>query len=69
MKLIIAMIQLVIHYLAILGMVMGGVAIIFGNTSRGIELLIGGIRLMVFKYLVGIIYLGLVWIVNRLFNR
>jgi len=54
---IIASIQFVLHYLGIIGIILGIIALLFGNTTRGIELLMGGASFIVLKYLIGFIYL------------
>ena len=53
---IVAIIQTILHYLGLLGIILGIIALIFKNTGRGIELLIGGASFIVMKYLVGIIF-------------
>jgi len=55
--LIIVIVQTVLHYLGIAGIILGIVAYLFGNSDRGTELLIGGIVFIVLKYVIGIIYL------------
>ena len=54
---IIVIVQTVLHYLGIASIILGIVAYLFGNSSRGTELLIGGIVYIVLKYVIGIIYL------------
>lgn len=53
---IVAIIQTILHYLGLLGIILGVIALIFKNTERGIELLIGGASFIVMKYLLGIIF-------------
>lgn len=65
MKGLIAIIQFILHYLGIIGVVLGVIAIIFSNTSRGIELLISGIVFLIIKYLIGFAYLGLMAVVRK----
>lgn len=65
MRGIIAIIQFILHYLALAGIAFGLVALLFGNSGRGWELLIGGASLMALKYIIGFIYLGLVKITNK----
>jgi hydrogenase-4 membrane subunit HyfE len=50
-------IQTILHYLGCLGILLGIVALIFGNTARGIELFIGGVVFIVIKYVIGFIFL------------
>lgn len=65
MRGLVAIIQLILHYLAWAGMALGIIAFLFGNFDRGWELLIGGISLMVLKYIIGFAYLGLI----KLFSK
>lgn len=65
MKGFIAIIQLILHYLAWAGMALGIIAFLFGNFDRGWELLIGGVSLMALKYIIGFAYLGFM----KLFNK
>ena len=69
MKGFIAIIQLVLHYLGIFGIVLGVIAYIFSNPSRGKELLIGGVSFLILKYLIGFAYLGLIGIVKLVRGR
>jgi lipoprotein signal peptidase len=52
----VAIIQTILHYLGLLGIVLGIVALIFSNTDRGVELLIGGVGFIVTKYVIGFIF-------------
>jgi len=52
----IAIIQTIIHYLGWIGVILGIIALIFSNTERGIELIIGGISFIILKYLIGFLY-------------
>jgi len=52
----IIIIQTIFHYLGWLGLLLGVIAIIFKNTNRGIELLIGGASFILIKYLIGFIF-------------
>jgi len=69
MKALIAIIQFILHYLGVIGIVLGIFAIIFSNTPRGVELLIGGFSFLVIKYLIGFIYLGFLGIKEKLNAR
>jgi hydrogenase-4 membrane subunit HyfE len=50
------MVQTILHYLGWLGMLLGVVALLFGSTQRGTELLVGGISFIVLKYMVGVAF-------------
>ena len=52
-----ALVQTVLHYLGILGMVLGVVALLFGNTGRAAELVGGGVGFIAAKYAVGMVCL------------
>jgi hypothetical protein len=54
---IIAIVQTILHYLGWLGLLGGMIALIFSNTERGIELLIGGAAFIVIKYVIGFFYI------------
>jgi hypothetical protein len=51
-----AIVQMVLHYLGWLGVLLGIVALLFGNTPRGVELLIGGFAFIVVKYVIGFLF-------------
>ncbi len=53
---IIAFIQLTLHYLGWLGIALGVIAYLFGNSGRGTELLISGVAVIALKYIIGVIY-------------
>jgi len=53
----IAIIQLILHYLGWAGIIFGIIALIFSNTERGIELIVSGISFIILKYLIGFFYL------------
>lgn len=65
MKPLIALTQLVLHYLGIIGIILGLVAFVVGNEERGKTLLIGGVGFIVVKYLIGGIYLLAVKIFSK----
>jgi hypothetical protein len=65
MKGLIAIIQLILHYLAWAGIVFGIIAFMFSNTDRGWTLLIGGVGLMAVKYVIGFVYLGVVKVIAK----
>ena len=65
MYMLVAFIQAIMHYLGILGIALGVIAYLFGNHSRGSELLIGGVSFIVLKYIIGIIYL----VLRKLFTK
>lgn len=56
---------MILHYLSIIGIVLGVIACLFGNFSRGFELIIGGVVLMGIKYLIGMIFVLLAKILGR----
>jgi hydrogenase-4 membrane subunit HyfE len=49
-----AVVQTVLHYLGLLGVLLGIVAFVAGNSDRGVELLVGGAVLLVLKYVIGV---------------
>ena len=53
----IAFAQTIFHYLGWGGILLGVVALLFGNTSRGVELLIGGASFVALKYIIGLVSL------------
>ncbi|MBL7016857.1 MAG: hypothetical protein ISR84_04790 [Kiritimatiellales bacterium] len=55
---VLAVVQVILHYLGIIGIILGIVAFIAGNTPRGTELLIGGVGFIVLKYVLGFIVMG-----------
>jgi hypothetical protein len=56
---VLAVVQVILHYLGIIGIILGIVAFIAGNNPRGTELLIGGVGFIVLKYVLGFIVMGL----------
>lgn len=56
---LITIIQMILHYLGIIGIIMGIIAILASNTPRGMELIAGGIGFLVIKYVFGFTYPGL----------
>lgn len=52
----IVVIQLILHYIGWLGVALGVIAYLFGNSDRGLQLLVGGLGFIVLKYIIGIIY-------------
>ena len=56
---------MILHYLAIIGIVLGIIACLFGNFNRGFELIIGGAVLMGLKYLIGIMFVLLAKILGK----
>ena len=65
MHLIIVILQTILHYLGIAGIILGIIAYLFGNKIRGWELLVGGVGFIVLKYIIGIIYLIILGVVNK----
>ena len=62
---IIAVIQAILHYLAILGIIAGGIVLIFGNIGKGWELIIGGASLFILKYVIGIVFIFILMRTNK----
>jgi hypothetical protein len=56
---VVAIVQMILHYLGWLGIIAGVIAFLFGNTTRGSELLIGGLGFIVLKYVIGFVFVGL----------
>jgi len=54
---LIAIIQLIIHTIGWVAIILGIVAVLFGNIYRGKELIIGGIGWLCLKYIIGFTYL------------
>ena len=52
----VVILQTILHYLGLLGIFGGVVALLFGNRQRGVELLVGGFSFIVLKYLIGILF-------------
>jgi hypothetical protein len=50
-------IHLILHYLGWIEVMLGAVALLFGNSARGGQLLIGGISFLVLKYRIGVVLL------------
>lgn len=61
----VAAIQTILHYLGLLGIELGVVTLLFGNTHRAGELVLGGALFVVAKYAIGL----LLFVVTRLFRR
>jgi hypothetical protein len=66
---VIAVVQLVLHYLGVLGIVLAVVALLFRNTERGLELLVGGVAFIVLKYVIGFVCVFLPLLCARLLGR
>lgn len=56
---------MILHYLGIIGIVLGAIALVFGNTSRAKELAIGGVSFIAVKYIIGAIYVGVSALLNK----
>ena len=54
----IAIIQFILHYLALAGIILGVIALLVGNTERGWTLVVGGVSFMALKYIIGFVYIG-----------
>jgi hypothetical protein len=61
----VALIQMILHYLGVIGIFLGIIACLFGNFSRGFELIIGGAVFIGIKYLIGMIFVLLAKILGR----
>lgn len=66
---IVAIIQTILHYLGLLGIVLGIIALIFRNTDRGIELIVGGVSFIIIKYLIGILFHLINWVFKLSYER
>ena len=66
---IIVILQAVSHYLGIIGIALGIIAYLFGNKTRGWELLIGGVSFIVLKYIIGVIYILFKIIITKGFHK
>lgn len=53
---IVAIVQTILHYLGLLAIILGVIALIFYNKGQGIRVLIGGASIIVMKYILGIIF-------------
>jgi len=62
---LIAFIQTILHYLGWICIVLGAIALIFGNLNRAIELIVGGFGWFVLKYLIGFIYMFILSVVMK----
>jgi hypothetical protein len=56
MRLVVAIVQAILHYLGWLGVILGVVAFLFGNRERAFELAIGGFAFILLKYVIGFIF-------------
>lgn len=54
----VAVLQLVLHYIGWLGVILGLVAWLVGNSQRASELITGGVGFIVAKYLIGAVTLA-----------
>ncbi len=57
---VVAVVQMILHYLGILGILAGLLALLFSNTQRGLELIVGGVSFIVLKYAIGFVWIVLV---------
>lgn len=55
---VIAVVQMVMHYLGIAAIGLGVIALFFGNSERAIELILGGLVWLAIKYVLGFIVLS-----------
>ncbi len=63
---VVAVVQLILHYLGVLGILLGLLALLFRNTERGLELIVGGVLFIVLKYAIGVVCAVLVPVCARL---
>ena len=61
---LVAVVQTILHYLGWLGVLLGVIALLFGNRPRGIELVVGGLSFIVLKYIIGFLFHVVFWIVG-----
>lgn len=54
--LVVAVVQGIIHFLAWATLILGALSFVFASRQRGIELLLGGLSLLVLKYLIGFVF-------------
>jgi len=63
-------IQTILHYLGLLGVILGIIAWIAGNkTGRVSELLIGGISFLILKYVIGFVFFLIIRIFKLSYER
>jgi hypothetical protein len=53
---LVAVVQLILHYLGWIAIILGVVAFIAGNRGRAYDLLLGGAIFIVIKYVIGFIF-------------
>jgi hypothetical protein len=53
---LVAAAQTALHFFGWMGVLLGGVAYLFGNSQRGAELAIGGAGMLATKFLIGGVY-------------
>jgi len=63
---VVAVVQLILHYLGILGILLGLLALLVRNTERGLELVVGGVFFIVLKYAIGLVWTVLLSLLLRL---
>jgi len=56
---LVAVVQLILHYLGWLGILLGVAAFVFGNRGRAYDLLLGGAIFIVIKYVIGFIFVAI----------
>lgn len=56
---VVAIVQFILHYLGWLGVVLGVIALVFGNVQRASELIVGGLGMIAVKYLIGLVFVAL----------
>lgn len=56
---LVAVVQMILHYLGWIGIVLGVVALVFSNRGRAYDLLLGGAIFIVLKYVIGFIFVAI----------
>lgn len=51
----VVLIQYAFHILGVINIVLGVIALLFGNTTRGWDMILGGVVFIVIKYLIGFV--------------
>lgn len=55
---IVGIVQTILHILGWLALILGVIALIFGNSTRGLELIVSGVIFIVLKLIIGFIFIG-----------
>ncbi|MBX4192089.1 hypothetical protein KW798_01235 [Candidatus Parcubacteria bacterium] len=57
--LLLVIVQTILHYLGWIAIILGVIALVFGNFSRAQELVLSGIGFIILKYILGALFLFL----------